>query len=127
VAAVRNGKIKGLDGKHVAVVLTGGNVDTSFLAKVLLRGLEKDGRLAKLVVVLPDRPGSFAEVATIAAAHKGNLIDIHQRRTFTSADYRETEIEMLVETRGPEQAQALLDAISAKGFRARSLESDLLG
>ena len=126
VAAIHYGKIDRLDGKQVGVVLTGGNIDTTFLAKILLRGLEKDGRLAKLVIVVPDRPGSFAEVAGIAAAHRANVIDLHQRRAFSSAQYRETEIEMLVETRGPEQAQELLDAIIAKGFRARSLESDLL-
>ena len=56
VAAVLNRKIAGIDGKQVCVVLTGGNIDTTFLSKILLRGMARDGKLAKLLVVVPDRP-----------------------------------------------------------------------
>jgi len=41
-------------------------------------------------------------------------------RGFTSAKFREIEIELTVETRGPEQAQSLLQAIAAKGYQAQS-------
>jgi len=120
VAAVLNGKVAGIAGKQVCVVLTGGNIDTTLLAKVLERGLAKDGRLAKLSILVPDRPGSMADLAGIAASHQANILDIHHRRTFNSAQLRETEVELLVETRGPAQVQALLQAIAAKGYEAQS-------
>jgi len=119
VAAVLN-KVAGIAGKQVCVVLTGGNIDTTLLAKVLERGLAKDGRLAKLSILVPDRPGSMADLAGIAASHQANILDIHHRRTFNSAQLRETEVELLVETRGPAQVQALLQAIAAKGYEAQS-------
>lgn len=124
VAACLNGKVSGIAGKRVCCVLTGGNIDTTFLAKVLERGLAKEGRLAKLIVVVPDRPGSIAELAAIAADQQANILDIHHGRTFTSARYRETEIELTVETRGPDAVEAMLKAIAAKGYQARSFVFD---
>ena len=124
VAACLNGKVSGIAGKSVCCVLTGGNIDTTFLAKVLERGLAKEGRLARLSVVVPDRPGSIADLTAIAAAQQANILDIHHGRTFTSAQYRETEIELTVETRGPDAVEAMLKAIAAKGYQARSFAFD---
>jgi threonine dehydratase len=120
VAALLNGKIRRVSGKKVGVVLTGGNIDTTFLAKVLERGLAKEGRLAKLIVTVPDRPASIADLAAIAVAENANILDIHQRRTFNLADVRETEVDLVVETRGPEVVKAMIKALAAKGYEARS-------
>jgi threonine dehydratase len=120
VAAVLNRKISGIAGKQVCCVLTGGNIDTTFLSTILRRGLAKDGRLAKLNVIVPDRPSSIVDLAAIAASLQANVLDIHHGRTFTSASFRETEIELMVETRGPEAVGALLDRIVAKGYQAQS-------
>jgi threonine dehydratase len=81
-----------------------------------------EGRLVKLVVVVPDRPESIAQLAAIAAAEHANILDIHQRRTFNLADVRETEIELVIETRGPQVVKAMLAAITQKGYEARSFE-----
>jgi hypothetical protein len=63
------------------------------------RGLAKDRRLAKLSVIIPDRPASIVDLATIAASQLADILDIHHGRTFTSASFRETEIDLMVETR----------------------------
>jgi threonine dehydratase len=120
VAAVLNGKITAIDGKQVCCVLTGGNIDTMFLSTILQRGLAKEGRLARFNVIAPDRPASVVDLAQIAAAERANILDIHHGRTFTSASYREMEIEVMVETRDPETVEALLRAIAAKGYKAKS-------
>jgi threonine dehydratase len=124
VAAVLNRKIAGIDGKQVCVVLTGGNIDTTFLSKILIRGMARDGRLAKLLVVVPDRPDSVARIAGMAAEQQAHILDIHHRRAFSSAAYRETELELLVETRGPEQSEAFVRAVTAQGYRAQSVEPE---
>ena len=120
VAAVLNNKVAGIAGKQVGVILTGGNIDTTFLAKILERGLAKEGRLAKFRIIAPDRPGSMADIAGIAAAHEANILDIHHGSPFTSAQYRETEIDLTVEIAGPETGKALLQAFMARGYQAQS-------
>jgi threonine dehydratase len=124
VAAVLNGKVAGIAGKKVGIVITGGNIDTTFLSKVLERGLAREGRLAKITVTVPDRPGSIADLSAIAAAEKANILDLHQRRTFNLADVRETDIDMIIETRGPEAVEAIMKALEAKGFPARPFAFD---
>jgi threonine dehydratase len=119
VAAVLNGKIADIAGKQVCCVLTGGNIDTTFLSTILRRGLAKDGRLAKISVIVPDRPASIVDLAAIAASQQANILDIHHGRTFTSAAFRETEIELMVETRGPEAVEALLRTMAEKGYQAQ--------
>jgi threonine dehydratase len=120
VAAVLHSKVADIAGRQVCCVLTGGNIDTTFLWTVLQRGLAKDGRLAKISAIVPDRPASIVDLAAIAAAQQANILDIHHGRTFTSASFRETEIELMVETRGVEAIEALLQAIDARGYQARS-------
>jgi threonine dehydratase len=120
VAALLNRKVGAIEGKQVCIVLTGGNIDTTFLSTILRRGLAKDGRLAKLSVIVPDRPASIVDLATIAASQQANILDIHHGRTFTSASFRETEIELMVEARGPEAVESLLKSITAKGYQAQS-------
>jgi hypothetical protein len=52
------------------------------------------------------------------------MLDIHHGRTFTTAQYRETEVAPVVETRGPHAVVAMLKAIAAKGYQARSFAFD---
>jgi threonine dehydratase len=120
VAAMLSHKISNVEGRQVCCILTGGNIDTTFLSTIVRRGLAKDGRLAKLNVIVPDRPASIVDLAAIAASQKINILDIHHGRTFTSASFRETEIELMVETRGSESIEGLLRMILAKGYQAQS-------
>src|SRR5712692_1921025 len=57
MAAVLNRKLS-LAGKQVAVLVCGGNIDVTLLARIIERGLVKDGRLVRLRVHLPDYPGA---------------------------------------------------------------------
>lgn len=124
VAALLGRKISGLEGKKVCAVLTGGNIDTTFLKNIVARGMARDGRLAKLLVIVPDRPDSVAKIGALAAAEKAHILDIHHRRAFNSAAYREIELDLLVETPGAKETQALLQAISAQGYSTQLVEPD---
>jgi threonine dehydratase len=118
-AAVYNGKIPNIEGKRVAVVLTGGNIDITILAKILERGLAKDGRLANLKVIVPDKPGSIAELAAIVARNRANILNISHDRVFTSASLRETEVEFLLETKGSDHVQEIVRDIAAQHFNVK--------
>jgi threonine dehydratase len=63
-------------GRKVGVVLSGGNIDGLVLASIIERGLARSGRLTRLVVLLPDRPGALAEVTRLIAESGANVIEV---------------------------------------------------
>ena len=67
----------------MAVLVSGGNVDVNLLARIIERGLVRDGRRIRLRVRLQDRPGSLQLLASIVAIHNANIIEtFHNRQHF---------------------------------------------
>ncbi len=122
LAALLNDKIPSVRGKRVAMVLSGGNIDVNTLARIIERGLVKDGRLVRLKVRVPDRPGFLARMMTVIAEQGVNVLEVfHQRAFATQAALGETEIELKLETRGQEHTEILLAALAEGGWRAETL------
>src|SRR5581483_3709618 len=69
VAALLHHKTSLKNAKTVALVC-GGNIDVSLLARIIQRGLAKDGRLVRLQIHLSDRPGSLHQLTRIIAVHQ---------------------------------------------------------
>jgi threonine dehydratase len=106
-------------GRRVGIVLTGGNIDTRLLASVLMRGLVRDGRLARLIVTTDDAPGRLARAAGIIGTTGVNIIEVAHQRLFTLASAKSTEIEFVVEARDRSHLEELVTALGAAGLRAR--------
>jgi threonine dehydratase len=104
-------------GKRVGIPISGGNIDSRALASVLMRGLVRDGRLARLRVTMPDISGSLAKVAGMIAEAGGNIVEVQHQRIFGAASVRLTEIEFLVETREREHTEALVSLLEANGVK----------
>src|ERR1035441_9734334 len=68
LAAMLAGRIKGLRGKRVALVVGGGNIDPVILGRVIEKGLVHDGRLTRFTVKISDRPGGLAELCRVIAS-----------------------------------------------------------
>ncbi len=115
-AALYQHKISGIEGKNVVVVLSGGNIDMTLLSRIIERGLEIDGRLARIRVVVPDMPGSIAKLATAIAGQGANIFDLSQSRPVSDVQLGQVEVELLLETRGGRHVQDLIDAIQATSF-----------
>ena len=115
-AALYGGHLGEIKNRKVVVVISGGNIDMTTLAKILERGLELDGRIARLRVVVPDRPGSFAELATLVACHQANILQISQNRAVSEVELEETEVELVLETQGREQVAGIKASIERRGF-----------
>ena len=98
-------------GRRVATVLCGGNIDARILANVLLRGLLRDGRLLRLLLEIPDRPGVLADIATRIAARGGNVIEVTHQRLFAAPSVQTAELEVMVEARDPIHATEIALAL----------------
>lgn len=118
-AALLNGHVKQIENKKVAVVISGGNIDINVLSKILERGLEIDGRLARLKVIVPDKPGSIAELTAAIATERANMLQISQNRAVSEVRLEETEVELTLETRGHEQIAEIVSAIRKLGFEVK--------
>ncbi len=116
LAAVLNRKL-GLEGKKVVMVLTGGNIDVNALAAIIQRGLVRDGRLARVRVLLHDRPGTLAELSQVLSDCRANVLEITHHRTFTNAALGEADVDLDLETEGAAHLEVIMDALDRAGFQ----------
>ncbi len=111
VAALMHGGLTGLG--RTVVVLSGGNVDLLLLDGVVRHGLEARGRFASLKVVVPDEPGHLASVLSTIGDQRGNVLSVEHHREGTGLAFGTVEIQVALETRGPDHIARILDALSA--------------
>jgi threonine dehydratase len=117
LAALLNRSL-GLTGGHVVLVLSGGNIDVTMLARIIERGLVKDGRLVRLTVVLQDRPGALARLTALIADERANVVHIEHDRAFSRLAIGATEVELTLETAGRKQIDALKQRLESAGYAA---------
>jgi threonine dehydratase len=97
--------------KRVGVAITGGNIDARILSNVLLRNLLRDGRLLRLHLQIPDRPGVLADIAGKIGETGGNIIEVSHQRLFAAASVQAAELEVMVEARDSAHADTIVAAL----------------
>ncbi|HSP77648.1 MAG TPA: threonine ammonia-lyase [Myxococcaceae bacterium] len=118
LAALIHGKIPAARGRKVAMVLSGGNIDVNLISRIIERGLVKDGRLVRLVVRMPDRPGMLARLTAELAQQGANVVEIYHNRAFNKVGLGEVTVEVTLETRGRSHIEELMGNLAQKGWQA---------
>jgi threonine dehydratase len=118
VAAVLAGRVP-VRGRRVAVLVCGGNIDVNVLSRIIERGLVESGRLARLSVLVPDRPGALADALAEVAKTRANVVEVHHERAFSSGTLGQVRVDLVVETRGADHVRELIDALRGRGFEPR--------
>jgi len=103
--------------RRVGLVLCGGNIDARLLASVLTRELARDGRLARLAIDIPDRPGQLAKVAGVIGGAGANIVEVYHQRVFTDLPAKGTELNLVVETRDVGHLTETVTALEKAGYR----------
>jgi threonine dehydratase len=106
-----------LQGVHTAVLVSGGNIDVTLLSRIIERGLVQDGRLIRLRIHLLDKPGALAELTRLIASYRANIVDTLHNRAYYGVNLGDTVIDITMETRGREQVEELLEALTADGYK----------
>jgi threonine dehydratase len=114
-AALLSGRLAPVDGTTVAIV-SGGNIDSGLLAGLLRRHETEQGRRVRIFTRVPDRPGGLAELLTLLAQARANLVSLEHVREAVSLHVRETGVELTLETRGPEHTEEVLAALRGGGY-----------
>lgn len=105
-----------LTGKNVACVLSGGNIDVSFIHRVVEKGLINRGRQIILSTVLEDIPGTLEKVARIVGKVGANIIGIQHDRTDPRIRFDQTVLDITCEVSGVEHGRQLIKALEDGGY-----------
>jgi threonine dehydratase len=98
-------------GKRVGIPICGGNIDPRILANTLMRNLLRDGRLLRVVLEMPDRPGMLADIATRIGSRGGNIIEVAHHRLFSSPSVQDAQLEIMIEARDQAHGAAIETAL----------------
>jgi threonine dehydratase len=118
LAALLAGLLPELTGKRVVMVLSGGNIDLTILARLIDLALVTDGRLLRFSTVISDRPGGLAQFAMLLSECGVSVKDIFHDRAFSGPNITQVRVVCTVETRNREQQQELFLQLKSAGFSA---------
>ena len=109
------------DDETVVPCLCGGNIDMNVLTTVVMRGLIETGRYLRLKTVLKDRPGELDRLVDVISAQRANIYAIEHDRTSRDLAMNDAEVELDIETRGPDHVEELLAALREEGYEVEVL------
>jgi threonine dehydratase len=122
LAALLGGNLPDLAGRKVVLLLSGGNIDPLAHSRVIERGLAADGRIYRFDVLLSDRPGGLAHLATVLAAAGANVTEIVHNRTFAGPDLSRVHVLCTVETRDRTHIAEIQNRLAENGVELFSEE-----
>lgn len=108
-------------GKKVVSILAGGNIDMYLLGQIVDKGLAAMGRLLKISVLLPDRPGAFKEIVDEISAANANIVEVVHDRLSSNIDAGSASVTLSLETAGKEQSDKLIETFQKKNINFRLL------
>ena len=117
VAAILSGQVTAAG--TTVVVLSGGNIDPMMMERVISHGLAASERYLKLRIPLADRPGQLARAAAIVAESNANVVEVLHTRHGSGMQISQVELELHIETRGPEHAETVLARLREEGYEPR--------
>ncbi|MBI2026375.1 MAG: threonine ammonia-lyase [Deltaproteobacteria bacterium] len=114
MAAALKGYVKG----KTVVVLSGGNIDVTMISKIIERGLAHEGRLLRVSVKLPDKPGSLHALTEVLFKVSANILQIEHDRLAKGLAFGETDVILALETKGQEHIEQILAALKNKEYHS---------
>lgn len=117
--------LKQLDckGKKVVCVLSGGNMDVITMSSIVQHGLIQRDRVFTVSVLLPDKPGELAKVATLMAEEQGNVIKLEHNQFVSINRNAAVELRITVEAFGTDHKNKIVEALKEAGYRPKLVKS----
>ena len=116
LAAVLSGKLN-VKGRRVVCVMSGGNIDVSFIQSIIERGLVARHRRIKFIATLLDRPGSLVQLLNVLADSGANILTVEHDKLNAGLNPNETNVHIACEVGGEDHGLAVIDALRSRGFR----------
>jgi threonine dehydratase len=110
-------------GRNVGLILCGGNIDPRLLSTIMVRELEREGRIASFRLSIPDRPGMLGHVATLLGDLGANILEVDHRRLFLDVPAKGAKLDVTVETRGRAHNDEIFKRLSREGYAPVRIEA----
>jgi threonine dehydratase len=97
------------------VFMCGSNIDTNILSRLIEYNMAERGRLLRVRITLPDRPGMLRQISGIIASLGANVLQVMHDRSYAKAPGH-VDITVMMEVRSREHAKEIVDSLVADGL-----------
>ena len=101
--------------KKTVVFCCGSNIDSNVLSRLIEHDMAERGRLLRLRVSLPDKPGMLHTLTGIISSEGANVLEVVHNRTYAKIPGY-VEITVVMEVRGCPHADAVVGRLEAYGL-----------
>lgn len=101
--------------RNITLLLSGGNVDSALLSKIINHGLSKRQRIIRVDVVVEDHPGALNRITSALNALHVNILQIFHNRIISESEFNHTRIHLVLETHGEDHKEEILEAVRSSG------------
>ncbi|MDF1509582.1 threonine ammonia-lyase [Robertmurraya sp. DFI.2.37] len=102
--------------KKVVCLISGGNVDVSFISRIIERGMVEAGRFMRFSTILKDQPGNLEKILGVVTARRGNVLDISLSHIGDKIYPSYAQLSLSVETRDQKHIEEIMEALKNKGY-----------
>jgi len=116
LATLLNGSISVQSGSTVVLVISGGNIESAQLFRVIRQSLARQGRIMRFSVMLEDRPGTLLRLLAVISKERGNILHIHHLQGERNIPVQMVRVSIELETRGWEHIEVFKKSLGDRGY-----------
>src|ERR687892_2496075 len=107
--------------ERVIALLSGGNVDMYLLGQVVAKGLMYMGRMLKIFIQLPDKPGALKNVVDCIADLSVNIVEVEHDRLSSNIPAGTAGVYLSLEVEDISHEKRLIDLLKNQGIKFQVL------
>jgi threonine dehydratase len=101
--------------KRPVIMMCGSNIDTNLLSRLIEHSMAERGRLLRVRVTLPDRPGMLHQISGVIAQKGANVLQVLHDRSYAKAPGH-VDITVMMEVRNRDHAKEVVDKLVGDGL-----------
>ena len=106
--------------KKVAAVISGGNVDVSFISRIIERGMVESGRYVNFSMILKDKPGELQRVLSAITEMDANILSVNLQHVGEDIYPGYAQLELSLETKNQDHIEAVRKVLKNKGYHVKN-------
>jgi threonine dehydratase len=116
LATLINGSVNVHPDSTIVLVVSGGNIESAQLFRVIRQSLSRKGRIMRFSVFLDDQPGTLARLLTVIAKERGNILHIHHVQGESDIPAQMARVSFELETRGWDHINVFKKSLGDMGY-----------